>query len=73
MIPLKYSFDCMWKEDLALAPEVPLNWEERERWKIFAQKVYKRCEEALDAAYDAGYEEGLKEGDYEYFATLNES
>jgi hypothetical protein len=63
------SFDSMWREDLSFLPGIPMDWKEREQWKVIAEKIYNRIlnnlhlGKLLDEAYDNGYAEGLDDGE----------
>lgn len=58
------SFETVWKEHLSLAPEVPLDWKEAERFKSFAKRIYGHIDingfiqKVADTAYEDGHEDG---------------
>ena len=62
------SFETVWKEHLSLAPEVPTDWKEAERFKSFAKRIYGHIDidgfiqNVADQAYNDGYEDGYNKG-----------
>jgi uncharacterized protein YehS (DUF1456 family) len=62
--PLYPSFIHLWKDDLSMLSDVPLDWKEREVFRIFASKIYERLtqpqviQKFVNDAYEDGYQEG---------------
>jgi hypothetical protein len=56
------SFNTLWKEDLSLLPNMPLDYNEREKFRIFAEEIFKQMERDIQSRLDEAYENGYVDG-----------
>ena len=62
-------FEQLWKEELSMAPEVPMNWREAEVFKQFARRVFdainvdERIQKIANEAYHDGNDDGWNESE----------